>query len=339
VLFGAYDGYEIVSFDDQIGAARLGGRARPGVDPFSHRGPGALVHRRASASRMRDGQIIHRVHLMRRYARAPVAMEDVLWGAGWRNRQQPVEQISRSGVTCRYSTPTRGLAGDDTVQFHRQRTASRSTISQTERSERIRLIYGRIWLLERVKDATATSRVLKRTAPRDTNPVRYPGRRFHFFTLPPRRAIQRYAMKSILSEIKIQHERISAPASAKAKGFEGTSRKCFGRSGGPVQALSAAAAALHCRRKLTRVLSARRGWLHASTHATDVPTPTLPRSAPFEREAGSGVGAVWGGDRGVGRWVSEMWAWYTRAALRDGRNPVSTNRSYIAHYPSYRVRR
>ena len=62
VLFGAYDGYEIVSFDDQVGAhGSLGG---PQVHPFLL-APAHLGVEQATLENARD---IHRV-VMTRYAR------------------------------------------------------------------------------------------------------------------------------------------------------------------------------------------------------------------------------------------------------------------------------
>jgi hypothetical protein len=70
VLFGAYDGYEIVSFDDQIGAHGSAGGDQ--VWPFLI-APGALG---IGSERIENARDIHRV-IMRRYAREPVAVEEV----------------------------------------------------------------------------------------------------------------------------------------------------------------------------------------------------------------------------------------------------------------------
>jgi hypothetical protein len=71
VLFGAYDGYEIVSFDDQIGAHGSAGGDQ--VWPFII-APESLGIGDARIENARD---IHRV-IMKRYAREPVAMDGAL---------------------------------------------------------------------------------------------------------------------------------------------------------------------------------------------------------------------------------------------------------------------
>jgi hypothetical protein len=65
VLFGAYDGYEIVSFDDQVGAHGSAGGDQ--VWPFMI-APGSLGIANERIDNARD---VHRV-IMRRYAREPV---------------------------------------------------------------------------------------------------------------------------------------------------------------------------------------------------------------------------------------------------------------------------
>ena len=86
VLFGAYDGYEIVSFDDQIGAHGSAGGDQ--VWPFLI-APGALG---IGSERIENARDIHRV-IMRRYAREPIAMEDVL--------EPDEEQAAASGANQR----------------------------------------------------------------------------------------------------------------------------------------------------------------------------------------------------------------------------------------------
>ena len=66
VLFGAYDGYEIVSFDDQVGAHGSAGGDQ--VWPFMI-APGSLG---IAGERIDNARDVHRV-IMRRYAREPVA--------------------------------------------------------------------------------------------------------------------------------------------------------------------------------------------------------------------------------------------------------------------------
>jgi len=65
VLFGAYDGYEIVSFDDQVGAHGSAGGDQ--VWPFMI-APGSLG---IAGERLDNARDVHRV-VMRRYAREPV---------------------------------------------------------------------------------------------------------------------------------------------------------------------------------------------------------------------------------------------------------------------------
>ena len=71
VLFGAYDGYEIVSFDDQIGAHGSAGGDQ--VWPFLI-APGSLG---TATARIENARDVHRV-IMARYARESVAVDDVL---------------------------------------------------------------------------------------------------------------------------------------------------------------------------------------------------------------------------------------------------------------------
>ena len=71
VLFGAYDGYEIVSFDDQVGAHGSAGGDQ--VCPFLI-APDSLGIANARIENARD---IHRV-IMTRYARESDAVDDAL---------------------------------------------------------------------------------------------------------------------------------------------------------------------------------------------------------------------------------------------------------------------
>jgi hypothetical protein len=71
VLFGAYDGYEIVSFDDQIGAHGSAGGDQ--VWPFLI-APGSLG---IANERIENARDVHRV-IMTRYARESDAVDDVL---------------------------------------------------------------------------------------------------------------------------------------------------------------------------------------------------------------------------------------------------------------------
>jgi hypothetical protein len=71
VLFGAYDGYEIVSFDDQIGAHGSAGGDQ--VWPFLI-APGSLG---IGDERIENARDIHRV-IMKRYAREPAAIDGAL---------------------------------------------------------------------------------------------------------------------------------------------------------------------------------------------------------------------------------------------------------------------
>jgi hypothetical protein len=71
VLFGAYDGYEIVSFDDQIGAHGSAGGDQ--VWPFLI-APGSLG---IGGERIENARDIHRV-IMTRYARETVDVDDAL---------------------------------------------------------------------------------------------------------------------------------------------------------------------------------------------------------------------------------------------------------------------
>jgi hypothetical protein len=71
VLFGAYDGYEIVSFDDQIGAHGSAGGDQ--VWPFLI-APGSLG---IANERIENARDVHRV-IMTRYARESIAVDDVL---------------------------------------------------------------------------------------------------------------------------------------------------------------------------------------------------------------------------------------------------------------------
>ena len=69
VLFGAYDGYEIVSFDDQVGAHGSAGGDQ--VWPFLI-APGTLG---IASERIDNARDIHRV-IMQRYAREPAPVRD-----------------------------------------------------------------------------------------------------------------------------------------------------------------------------------------------------------------------------------------------------------------------
>jgi len=68
VLFGRYDGYEIVSFDDQVGAHGSAGGDQ--VWPFLI-APASLG---IAGERIDNARDIHRV-IMRRYARSPVSQD------------------------------------------------------------------------------------------------------------------------------------------------------------------------------------------------------------------------------------------------------------------------
>ena len=69
VLFGAYDGYEIVSFDDQVGAHGSAGGDQ--VWPFLIAPPSLGV----GNERIENARDIHRV-IMKRYAREPDPARD-----------------------------------------------------------------------------------------------------------------------------------------------------------------------------------------------------------------------------------------------------------------------